>query len=42
MSLLICVSLAFLMPITESPLFIGALVLRMSVARALIMSNART
>ncbi len=42
MSLLICVTISFLMPIAESPLLIGALVLIMSVVRALILSEART
>lgn len=42
MSLLICVILAFLIPVAESPFLIGALVLSLSVVRAFILSESRT
>lgn len=42
MSLLICIVFAFLIPMAESPLFIGVFVLGISVVRAFIISEART
>ena len=42
MSLFICICLAFLMPIAESPFLIGVFVLGISIVRALIISEARS
>lgn len=42
MSLLICISLAFLIPVAESPLFMGVFVLGLAVTRAFILSEATT
>lgn len=41
-SLLICITLAFLMPVAESPFYMGALVLRLSIVRAFILREATT